>query len=379
MTSLACLKNTETSILYSMPAGKPNPSKPCPLENDKRDRVMQLAYKGNTCWYYVLNYIRMRIGKNPCAELKLAREIEARCSAHRKAITKHELSLPAIADQLSTERGKKMLEEIDQNTANFFKNNWKMIAPTIETPEALEGCPSLLPSLEEFLKRNKEKNMYEFFLWKKFTLRIELHTKFLQSFDVDPQKEFEAEITKKNGYDPKRYQWKTLDLTEKAALLDFFTRKLSAEKYGLTKSKWTPLSGIDGLISELKEHGPLSIGGIFGHTAYVDKPFKTSQTIASREIYGWKPGAQRQELTVAGHSVLLIGAEKVQDKAYVYFIDPIDTSNPKDISKQRIFKISFANLESSICDLHGRLTLDSPEAVGYAYHGNFKSLPNERE
>ena len=94
-----------------------------------------------------------------------------------------------------------------------------------------------------------------------------------------------------------------------------------------------------------------------------------SQKISTRDIYAWRPGAERDE-SIAGHSALLVGVKKIQEKAFAYFIDPNDSSDPLDKYKQKIYMISFTNLTSNICSLTGCKELDSE--IGYAYSGNFK-------
>jgi hypothetical protein len=139
---------------------------------------------------------------------------------------------------------------------------------------------------------------------------------------------------------------------------------------GLKKSTWKPIDGSDSLISELKSKGPLFVGGALGKPAYMDAPYERTQKIANRAIYAWRPGAKRHPNSFVGHTVLLVGAKKVEKEAYVYFIDSVDPSDPKDLSKQKIYMISFNNFTNHITDLHGRLRQDSP--VPYAYYGNFK-------
>lgn len=181
---------------------------------------------------------------------------------------------------------------------------------------------------------------------------------------------FEAEITPEHGY--KKMSWEKIDVVRKAAFLDCFSRKISAEKYGLKVSAWTPLQPIDSLIKELTLRGPLVVGGAFGQSAYIDQPFKMSQKLHQRDVYAWKPGAKRHIVTFSGHTILLVGAKKVQEKAFVYFIDPKDKSEPKDKSLQKLYMISYTNLTQYICDMHGRMKPDSLSEIGYGYYGNFQ-------
>lgn len=367
MLPLSILERTDTSILYEIPAGKQNPKETCSVGEDNRERVRQSADKGNTCWYYTFNFIRKRIGKNPSKELTKERESEKLYSSLRKALTRHENSLPAIADLLCTEEATKTLENLNLERVALLMVNKEALKPTLDMAGKLEGRPSLFSFLEEFINENKCKNMHEFLLNKKLHTRNTLKTTLLINSGVDINKLFESEISIANGYD--KIAWEKLDIATKSAFLDFFSRDAAAKAYGLHKSSWTPLKGIDGLITELKEKGPLFIGGAFGQSAYIDKPYKMTQQIAERDVYAWNPRAKRHPTTFLGHAVLLIGAKKIQDKALVYFINSQDPSDPKDKSLQKIYAMSFTNLTSNIFDLHGRIKEDSN--VGYAYHGNF--------
>jgi hypothetical protein len=123
------------------------------------------------------------------------------------------------------------------------------------------------------------------------------------------------------------------------------------------------------LIVELKEKGPLNIFGFFGPTTYLEPDFKHHQ-VSGRDIFAWRPKTPRDRS--AGHSVLIVGAKKVNDKAYVYFIDPINSSDPLDRAKQKIYMNSFENITSNICDFAGHKQIDSE--AEYAYYGHFKII-----
>lgn len=369
MLTLSILENMDTSILFEIPAGKPDPNQAWLIEKDTRNRVFQSAYKGNNCWYYTFNFIRKRIGKNPPQELLQQRELEKICSARRKAQTNHENSLPSSANQLHTELGFKALTPIDLSAAQRIVANKAIMQPYFETPELKEDQPSLFPFIEEFANKKTHANMHAFLVAKKFETRIKINSEFLSHLNSDLKEASaldgleQTEIGKVNGQDH--------SITSKAAILDALVREASAKIYGLQKSTWTPSKGIEGLIEELKKKGPLAIGGAFGKGVYLENPFKMNQKIKEREIYAWKRGAKRHKMTFSGHVVLLIGAKKVQDQAFVYFIDPGDPSDPKDLSQQKIYMISFKNLTSHICDLFGCMNPNSSSS--YAYYGTFKT------
>lgn len=359
MLPISILKKTSSCILYEIPPGKPNPEQRCTTGEDERDRIEQLAMKGAACWYYVFNYIRLRIGKDPCEELREERENEAICSQRRKEQTAYDDAFPVSIAELYSISDMSLLQRLDVKNAQEFLNS--ELSSSCNLSEPLEGRSSIVPYIQEFVEQNKHSNMREFLLFKRASKMIEINMKFLSNFNTDVYKMTESK------------QWNKWDTEQKAAVLDTYVRDFSADLYKLNKSSWKPSreikEGIDELINELKKHGPLMILGDFGPSAYIDQPFKTKEKISSRNIYAWRPGARRIE-SMAGHSILLVGAKKTHDNAYVYFIDPIDPSDPLDRDKQKIYAMSFKNLTSNICSLTGHKELNSE--IGYAYHGNFK-------
>lgn len=367
MLPIAILEKTATSILFELPAGKPDPKQKYTVSDDKRERVMQSVYKSNTCWYYIFNFLRNRIGKEHPPELAKEREVELICSQRRKAKTAHEDSLPAIAQQLGNPQVDLILVTISLAKAKELLTNKPLLELVFNSEEAREGGPSFVPFIEEFSRQNRCPNLKEFLMNKKFEERNRINMQFLSRFGFRVEKLFAETMTKQNGY--AELKWEEQGIFNQSAWIDFFACQISAKVYGFKKSNWQPEDGIEGLINELKTKGPLSVGGTLGTGAYESKPFKMSQQISGRDIYAWPPGAKRAPSSFTGHSVLLVGAKKVDDKAYAYFIDCADPSDPKDRSQQRIYMISFTNLVTNMCDLHGRMIKDSK--VGYAYHGNF--------
>lgn len=357
MLPISILEKTSNSILYEIPAGKPNPKQKRALNEETRDRVVQSAMKGASCWYYTFNLIRSKIGKNPCEELMKERDIEKLCSLRRKELTSYDDAFPISIAELYSESDNELLKQMDLKNARLFLKEQKLDQSMSSLSETLEGRSSLNSYLEEFVKENKYKNLHEFLLYKRSSKSMEINLKFLSSFATDIDKMLKHE------------NWEKLDIEAKANALDCYVRDFTADLYKLQKSSWKPKQGIDGLIDELQKNGPLMVLGKLGVCAYIDSPFKMSKQLAGRDIYAWQPGAKR-DVSSAGHTVLIIGAKKIQDKAFVYFIDSTDPSDPKDKSKQQIYMISLTNLTSNIYSLSGRKNSDSQS--GYAYFGNFK-------
>ncbi len=366
------LQTNNNCILYEVISGKPNREQPCTIEEDTRGRVFQSAVKGNACWYYTFNFLRQRIGKNPCVQLLESREIEKNCSSRNKKQIEHSKSLPSLAVKLHSD------QEVKDTLKNFSKEKAfnlldEKTKADFETPESLDGRPSLYPFILEFVCQNKHSNLYEFLLHYSYEKRNQINENFLKQFGLEPEKLYDSQI-KATSEEHRNVSWTDCNIIHKAAFLNSFVRNASAFAYGLHKSPWSPHLGAENLIDELKKNGPLFVMGYFGKEYYKDKNdlFVMKQKYSGRDIYAWKPGAKRVESNYLGHAVLLVGAKKVDDKAFVFFIDSQDTSNPKDKSQQKIFLISFSNLTENINDLssiRGAAKGDSP--FGYAYHGNF--------
>lgn len=358
MLPISILETTSNSILYEIPPGKPNPLQTYTAGVDERERVLQMGNKGNSCWYFVFNCIRKRIGKICLESFLMDRKIEILCSQRRKEQTAYDNSFPVPFSQLYTTSDKSLLMLMDLKAAELFLKSKS--DDDFNQSEIQEGRSSLKPYLQEFIKEKKFPNFYEFLLFKRYSKAFEINMKFLSYFETNVNDLLEDE------------KWKKLEISKKAIDLDNFVRDVHADLYKLQRSSWKPAQGIDPLIHELKERGPLMVLGNFGQDAYIDPPFKMSQKISSREIYGWRPGAEHIQ-SIARHAVLLVGAKKIQNKAFVFFIDPCDPSDPAtplDPSMRKLYMISLNNLTSNICSLSGRFESDSK--IGYAYHGNFR-------
>ena len=361
--SIRILEQSVNSLVYELPHGKPNPNEGFCIDQDDRDRVRQKAQTTSACQYYVLNYLRLRIGKHPGKNLIQEREIEKICSLRRKAVSVTDGTMIKILEDIhgiKTLEGNTTLEEKKQ-VIQFFKehSHW-----------------------ETNWETNTNKDVLRLMSEEKYKKRIQINTEFFEGLKVNIKEMFASEITFENGYTDTWNDFEQLDTQKKSTVLNNFAFKVMAEKYGLKKSIWTPLDNIESLISELGKNGPLAISGIFGRVAYLDPPFRLSQKIDNREIYAWKPGAKRKPASdfSAAHACLIVGAKKIDAKEYVYFIDPQDPSDPKDESSQRIYLGSYKNFMSHTIDLHGRACFKelASDAIaqaptrskaGYAYYG----------
>lgn len=351
MNPIKIVEKTPTSIFYELPAGKPDPNQPRPDGGvDTRDRVIQQAQKGSTCWYYSINRLRKRIGKSAGSEWKKERQIELAGSLWRKQETAVHQSLPALTDFFGIEVSKKTFTSIDRNEAE----------ERLKTKDAFTeygGRPSLSVLLTEFLQENKYQNLQEFLEEKISNKYIEIQKELIKNLGGSPNEVDNC----LQMFDNKSY--------DAIGFINHLGRIRLAEAYQLKVTQWTPLKNIESLIQELTLHGPLAVEGFFGKDCYIDEPIK--EIVKEREIYSWKPGSQRRP--TGGHVVVIVGAKKVKDCALVYFIDPTEKSDPQNPASQRCYKISYNNLTTHVRDSLGLVNKNQAGTgdVGYGYHGHF--------
>lgn len=107
---------------------------------------------------------------------------------------------------------------------------------------------------------------------------------------------------------------------------------------------------IDDLIAFLKQNGPFIASGHYGLACYLAKPepFEGLPSIGERAVYAWKKGALKVPLNQSLHVITIIGTKKYSaDNGLVFFLDPIDKSDPTDHSLERIYATSFKNFLES--------------------------------
>lgn len=360
LTKIFC---SSTEILYDLPSGKPDPNQKRPTGIDTRDRIKQSVQKnGFTCPYYVFNRIRDRIGKKFDISLKKEREAEILCSLYRKAITQDDIKHTTVTHILK----------------NPLSHDQKLVLLNILNEEEKNDAAAMLFEAMKYVSIKNFKGLEQFLNEKRQMDAIKISENFLKSLNIDYKSIITKEIGKQVTYTL------TWDIIEEHYPLDFrstmfcsFAQLAMAEKYGLKKSSWRP-GEIETLIKELQDHGPLAIGGKLGRPFYVDAPFKTGEMLGDSSVYGFKPGAKRQE-HLDSHMVLVVGAKKIDSKEYVFIIDPNDECDPKSKDTKRVYKISHKNFCENVTDFHGRPSQYWSSEVGFAHYGNFLALSKKIE
>lgn len=376
MTSLV---NSTYFVFCPPPFGKPNPKESRILTShiDSRSRVLQKGCKKPSCVYAVFNLLRERY-KAPNTEHLEERRIEKIASARRKAMIAHHENLPDVLYHLNDEVLKKLFTSITKSNIKEYEANLKKI-------DNENSKIKFFPLVEAFIKQNEYKNLYDFFKYVGCSNNIPINEHFFSQIKIDPAKLFdEYKRLDPNGFiftDIDGKNWNELDPTTKAMMFENFANIALARLYALKVSTWHPTQNITALIEELQAHGPLTMLGSFGIPAYLEPPIKLNFKIEDREVYGWKKSVDKVGIEVTGHAILVVGAEKTDTKELVYYIDPIDESDPEYPEKQRIFAMTYKSLISPerICDILGFVRSDAPAAVGYAYYKDGPAFKESKE
>lgn len=323
--------------------GKPNTKQAYDSSSGQiRGRIVQSAQKGETCGYYALQILRneKKIGKHPLPSQIKERGIEQIISAHRKAVTHIYNTLYfriIFSEKLSDSLSKACTIDKAREILSTFSQH---------TLEPKEQC---LAALQAFCSQNKyvdfptfAKNTYEQAL-------IDAHKQYFRVMNIS------LEIVQNTYPKLSNKNWKETSLIEKRSHMQALVFTDSYRKYGCKRSSWHPDQPIQKLIEQLHLHGPHLIVGKFGRLYYEDSPTELNMKLKNRSILGWRPpyNKRKNEQEVAFHCIVVVGAKTYQDKEQVYFIDPIDGSDPSDITTQKIYAMAYTRVRSSIASLTG--------------------------
>jgi hypothetical protein len=342
--------SSASQILYEIPSGKPDPLAPCSEETARsRPRVIQMAQKGATCWYYALNLIRNRIGKNPSESLQKDREFERIVSQKRKLVTsirqKHTNDQNIVRQlmtdpkyrsrQLWTKRGaSQYLPQIEQ----------LLTSPKLVTKEE---ATKLYRILKGFIEQSRFDHLQDYVNASQCDQFNQINQMFLSRLGKNPEAYFEIDkaANAKIGIVDRR-RWSDLSAEDKKPLLDNYFFRAAFEGYRLQVSAWQPEDGPERLVAVLREKGPMYTTGRLGQLFYADEPIVVNM-IATRALLGWTQEDERNALSIL-HSVVIVGATS-EGQGSVYFVDPSDESRPD--RERPIYTSSYDDFIVNIADL----------------------------
>lgn len=333
--------DTSTYIFCAPLPGKPSPSE-ARIEGQTRSRVILKPQEGNTCQYYALQILRdeNRIGKNISPLQQTAREYEILFSKCRKMQTDTDKEFHLKLD-FAVQLTQNFQESITKEDAKSLILKSSALFPA----EFLDLCCKTLTS---FIEQEEYTTLLEFVQNNYVSALRKINRMVFEKFGIENNECFSIEnaadfhmkpVTEINNNDLNTY--------ENTILLACM--QLS---YGMRNSDWHPVQPITSLIKELKDYGPHFVKGQFGQEYYSSKPFELREKIENRPVFGWKVGSKRI-FKNDNHAVVVVGAKAENGKELVYFIDPLDGSDPANITTQKIYVISYQTFCTQIATVRG--------------------------
>lgn len=155
--------------------------------------------------------------------------------------------------------------------------------------------------------------------------------------------------------------------------MDAATEKLIAQEYGLKMVPLTDMTTIQKLIVTLAEKGPLVMNGKYGQAFYANTPaVKFSGKVAGHKLFGWRKDAPKTEVEVLPQAIVVVGAEIKNSGQFVYYVNPMDASDPTNPETQKIYVTTFTTLIDRLATCEGRpinwLDHSSKQSTAGAYY-----------
>lgn len=354
------LVSNESKYVFDLPHGKPNTK--IPLANgvvDARPRVLQKPQPGNDCFFYAMNILRCRIGPNPGSDYTEARKMESLCS---KTYKKFRVLQTELREDVPMLTNALMSFGVSPNKKSITDRLDKIKLICMEMNKSY-----LIKYFENFCAQNEYDNLIEYTDFSFSEEMGNIFSLYLKAMNQSPKDlyerdakivlDFERAI---NPFSCGRLQVKGYDdlcVVKKASANLSLAQGEMAKAFGFKKSKWSALNEISELQSCLKDEGAILARGYYGR-CYYSKPASVVETIEQKPIYGWKPTdrlpADHPQFLSGYHAIVIIGTDTVGPKGgYVYFVDPLDGSDPQNPLQRKIYKISYQSLTSQVVDLVG--------------------------
>ncbi len=396
-STLICQENY---LLFHIEAGKPNPNEPSP-EMGKPDCRSRAPLKGVTpraCWHYAIKLLHPSVGKYPSSDRKKERELDKNLSLRRKALEKVCLDLTELENEYPKSFGMS-LSQLTNEVAIQQLKIFKLFSHNAPTKNR-DMIHKISFYLEEFIKNDKNyANFREWFYSTKIeSKRLKINLEFLAKHDISEtyliQQYYKFKIDNKHGINTGLFNllksvnadqdekavmgnlkkgidtllppsmlkelWKVEKVSERTAWIDNYVFNFACNSYGMKAADWSPDKSVDFLLESLKQHGPHIVNGLIGQSCYTVAPKPLSEKINERTIWHWPKGSLVRT-SGNGHSVLVIGARKITTtgRAFVYFIDPIDGSNPKNPEQQKIYVMSYEKFVEQVGSTNGVKVMES--------------------
>jgi len=346
--------DTPNKILWQLPQGIPDSSAPL-IDGHEHFRHFNPRSQGRSCWIDVFQH--MLSGAYPVRNLTMKKTEEA-LDVFRARLTDNETEI-RIA--------KKLLHDSSVNLddpSSAKKQAKKAISSKSLTEEQNKV-------LEEFIKKSETGSFQKYIQIKTEIDGVAAYSRFFKQLnvrplDVIPQAMLDYCCEASSSQHIKNEDIEKLPLSIQYRIANIVGKRALAQIYGSASSSWNPSKTIDLLLKEVREHGMIGFGGLFGKNLYTEMPHPVME-ISGRKIFGWSAGTRDSGYSV-GHFIGVVGVIKETnlDKikqgktGYVIYVDPVDGSNPQDPLQQKFYLISYETFSKYVNNEFGmRIDLES--------------------
>lgn len=352
-------------IFCPPPLGRPGPN---------HSRIVQKAQEGDTCFLSALNRLRKWYKYEEGADYAEKKAKEEVISEFHKKLNawsiEREVTFCIIGEmsnnnQMAVEDTNPQSVDLSPCTERFFTTfiEKSPYAKEFLRPKRLKRFFTTL--MQEFESQNKldlPKFLHKIFYQRHQKIHEELVEQLQIADKIEPL--FQQIVSR-------IFSGKRLSRLSSADIHYHIAYELIAcDLYQFKLSTWNPSQPIKHLANQLFLYGPLIISGDIGRDFYKDPPIML-QNIKGRNVYGW-PDSFSIPDAFSTHCIIIVGA-KIEEE-WVYFIDPMDASDPANNDSQKIYRISYEELIRSTLNIYGILGEQAAATLPYAYHASQKEM-----
>lgn len=348
----------------------------------KNGRVDQAAQKGETCSYYVMNYLRDRIGKVVPAGMEEKRKLESLISKQRKEYTKLTIVRACEWALVSTAAQYINVHRAEHRTIDSIQETLiRTVQVFLADPgfnvffEQTNGYP-FLPEHQEYMKEfiRELKSTYQYYLSKGYPLQelldivkltelkqskafISFYEKCFKAHHLDVNElynMFRKDCSGIVGIYPLPSSLNDFQDDAKNMILHQIYLMNNLRLNNIKQSNWHPKDGIDGLINLIRERGPLMASGFIGKH-YYDESSIVDLKVGKIHARGFKPNSAKISKDSDAHVILIIGVTKCgyekSKSDLVYYIDP---KIPQKANRPLVvFTVSYTTFVKRLIESHG--------------------------
>ena len=368
---------------YFNPPLPGEPSSSLHYQGTTPERVVQSAKKGMECWFTVMSWLRSPIGFSFDPKLEEALNAEKLVVNRRDMLNQAQSTLEYLQSLDAALKEGYQLEEVTKTEAAKFEG------PLRVSDSDRQKCETALKGFQE---QSLAENFAEFAMHNYFRMCNQCDEYFLygalykgskEGFSQERLRRFIVDLYEGTAMLHTEKPWDELALSEKRWALGSMAIMACGALFGFKQASWNPNLKVTHLITEMREHGPLMVQGYFGQPYYQDQPFQLADKVGRSAIFGWKPGAARNEdMKYQFHPILVVGARSDLKDGYVYFVDALDKSDPSETVPRPIYIMSYSKFQEGVATLDG-LKVDRSEivsgATNFAWYGPFKGNQKSSE